>query len=107
MRWMLCSGRQDDARPDLPSGPVPSDFHLKALMARLVDALEVTSLAVDDLARDLEEGRWQRVPLPPALRRQPTAYERVGPPPVAAGSAADRHGASGVSNRSVAWGCRR
>jgi hypothetical protein len=40
------------------------DPDLKALLARLVDALEEARLTVDDLARDLASGEWQRLPPP-------------------------------------------
>jgi hypothetical protein len=41
-----------------------SDPELKALLAKLADALEAARVTVDDLARELASGRWQRPPPP-------------------------------------------
>ena len=45
-----------------PSSSAPTDPHLKALLARFVDTLEVTSAAVDDLTRDLASDNWRLGP---------------------------------------------
>jgi hypothetical protein len=51
--------RRDAHRPGVPSAPATPDPNLKALLARLVDTLEVARVTVDDLARDLASDRWQ------------------------------------------------
>lgn len=42
-----------------PLSSAPADPRLRALLARFVDTLQVTSAAVDDLTRDLASDNWR------------------------------------------------